>query len=86
MRAAHAQDAAAERRRSGALPAAASIARIAHERNPLAVDPLFELAAIEQAQGRNAEAGRALEQAIDLEPANPETWRRLGQFRLNVLE
>ena len=35
----------------GALAAAASIAQIAHDRNPLSVEPLFELAAIEQAAG-----------------------------------
>ncbi|HEX6020821.1 MAG TPA: O-antigen ligase family protein [Solirubrobacter sp.] len=85
VRAVHAQDAVFDRIEKNALPAAASIARIAHERNPLSVEPLFELAAIEQAQGRNEHARRALEEAIDLEPANPETWRRLGQFRLQVL-
>ena len=35
---------------------AADIAGIATERNPLAVDPLFELSAIEQARGRTDEA------------------------------
>jgi hypothetical protein len=85
VRAVHAQDAVFDRLEKNAPEAAASIARIAHERNPLAIEPLFELAAIEQALGRNAEAGRALGQAIDLEPANPETWRRLGQFRLHVM-
>ena len=85
VRSAHAQDAALERLDLGALDAAASIAEIAHDRNPLAVEPLFDLAAIRQAQGRTDEARRALEQAIDLEPANPETWHRLGEFRLNVL-
>lgn len=85
VRSANALDAAYERLDQGALPQAASIARIAHDRNPLAVDPLFELAAIEDARGRNREAQQALEQAVHLEPANPETWRRLGYFRLNAL-
>ena len=31
-------------------------------------------------------ARRALEQAVDLEPANPETWRRLGALRLRALD
>jgi hypothetical protein len=84
VRAVHAQDEAVNRLEAGALPAAASIARIAHDRNPLSVDPLFQLAAIEVAAGRNAQASKALEQAVDLEPANPETWRRLGQTRLTT--
>ncbi len=83
LRAAHAQDAAAERVDRGELKAAVSIAQIAHDRNPLSADPLYELAAIEQAAGRNERARTLLEQAIDLEPANPESWRRLGQLRLN---
>jgi hypothetical protein len=84
LRAVHAQDAAIERADQGALVPALSIARIAHDRYPLAIDPLFELAALEQAHGDRDAARRALEQAVDLEPANPETWRRLGQLRLNV--
>ena len=84
LRSAHAQDAAAQRVDRGELKAAASIAQIAHDRNPLSADPLFELAAIEQARGPQRRARAALlEQAIDLEPANPESWRRLGQLRLN---
>jgi tetratricopeptide (TPR) repeat protein len=84
-RSANAATAAHERLDVGAFDAAASIAQIAHDRNPLAVEPLFDLAAIREAQGRMDDARRALEQAIDLEPANPETWRRLGEFRLDTL-
>jgi hypothetical protein len=86
VRSYHAQTAATERLDQGALPAAASIARIAHDRNPLSVDPLFDLAAIEQVAGRFDVARGALEQAVDLEPANPETWRQLGYFRLRALD
>jgi hypothetical protein len=85
VRSANAETAALERLDVGAFDAAASIAQIAHDRNPLAVEPLFDLAAIREAQGRMDDARRALEQAIDLEPANPETWRRLGEFRLDTL-
>lgn len=84
IRALHAQDAALARLETGQLPQAASIAKIAHERNPLSVDPLFELAAIEQARGNDKEALRVLGDAIDLEPANPETWRRLGQAQMDI--
>jgi Tetratricopeptide repeat/O-Antigen ligase len=85
VRAVHAGDAAFDRLDRGQPDAAANIARIATERNPLAVDPLFELAAIEQARGRTAEAEAALERAVELQPANAETWRRLGRLRLSVL-
>jgi hypothetical protein len=85
VRSDHAQTAALDRLDKGELVAAASIARIAHDRNPLATDPLFDLSAIEQAAGRNAQAKAPLDQAIDLEPANPETWRQLGRFQLDGL-
>jgi cytochrome c-type biogenesis protein CcmH/NrfG/O-antigen ligase len=85
VRSVNAQDAALERLDLGAVDAAASIAQIAHERNPLSIDPLFQLAAIREAQGRTDDARRALEQAVDLEPANPETWHRLGEFQLDTL-
>ena len=64
---------------------AAAIARVAVDRNPLSVDPLFELSAMEQARGDTAEAERVLERAVRLQPANAEAWRRLGRFRLDVL-
>ena len=83
LRALHAQEAALARLEEGQLMQAASIAQIAHDRNPLSVDPLFELAAIEAARGNRNVALRALGDAIELEPANPETWRRLGQTRLS---
>ena len=81
------------RRRRGVRPARPRASRrpprrsrgIATKRNPLSVDPLFELAAIEQARGRTTEATAALERAVDLQPANAEAWRRLGRLRLSVL-
>jgi cytochrome c-type biogenesis protein CcmH/NrfG len=69
----------------GQLEAAVSIARIAHDRNPLAVDPLFTLASIEVAAGRPERARTALEQATEREPANPEPWTRLGRLKLHQL-
>jgi hypothetical protein len=84
VRSANAEDAAYARLDQGAVPQAVSIAKIGHKRDPLALDPLFDLALFEQIDGNNAAAGDALEKAVQLEPANPEPWRRLGQFRLNV--
>lgn len=85
VRAVHAGDAAIDRLEAGALDASANIARIGTERNPLAVEPLWELGAIENARGRGDSAEQALEAAVRLQPANAETWRRLGEYRLNVL-
>jgi hypothetical protein len=85
VRAVHAGDAAFDRLDQGQPEAAADIARIATERNPLSVDPLFELAAIEEASGRTQEAEAALARAVELQPANAEAWRRLGRLRLSTL-
>jgi hypothetical protein len=86
VRAVNASDEAFERLAAGAPEAAASIATIATERNPLSVDALFDLAAIENANNRPAAALAALERAAELEPGNPETWRRLGRFQLYDLD
>ena len=85
VRSVHAGDAAIDRLEAGALDASADIARIGSERNPLAVEPLWELGAIENVRGRGDSAEQALERAVRLQPANAETWRRLGEYRLNVL-
>jgi hypothetical protein len=61
-------------------------AQAARGRNPLSVDPLFELATIESAAGRKNDARRALEAAVRLQPANPEPWLRLAEFELNKLK
>jgi tetratricopeptide (TPR) repeat protein len=85
VRAVHAEDAAFDRLDQGQPDAAANIARIAVDRDPLSVDPLFTLSAIEQARERLPDAERALERAVDLQPANAEAWRRLGDLRLSAL-
>jgi hypothetical protein len=85
VRARHAGDAALDRLAAGNPEAAAEIAGIAARRNPLSVDPLFELAVIEQARGRLPEAAAALEKAVAMQPQNAETWRRLGRLRLSAL-
>lgn len=85
VRSVHAGDEAIERLQKGQLLAAASIAQIGAERNPLSVEPLFEVATMEDARGRRPAALAALEKAVRLQPANAETWRRLGRYRLSVL-
>jgi len=85
VRSVHAGDAALERLEQGAYEPAAATAQIAVDRNPLSVDPLFELAAIQQARGQTPEAKAALIRATEVQPANAEVWRRLGEFRLDAL-
>jgi cytochrome c-type biogenesis protein CcmH/NrfG len=85
VRSVHAGDAAIERLEQGAPEPAAAIAEIAHDRNPLSPEPLWELAFIEQQRGRLASAGDALEEAVRIQPGSAETWRRLGRFQLSTL-
>jgi hypothetical protein len=85
VRSVHAGDEALDRVDQGAFEPAASIAQIAVDRNPLSIDPLFELAAIQQARGQTPEALAALEKAVDVMPASAEAWRRLGRFRLSEM-
>ena len=54
----------------------------AEDINPLSVDPLFQQAAIELADGRKDAARATLQRAVRREPANPEPWLRLAQFEL----
>jgi hypothetical protein len=85
VRAVHAGDAAFDQLDQGRPDQAIDLAQTATERNPLSVDPLFELAAIEEARGRAQEAEAVLERAVALQPANAEAWRRLGRVRLTAL-
>jgi O-antigen ligase len=65
--------------------AAVTQARRAHRLDPLAVDPLFTLALVEQQQGRGSTAQATLEQAVRLQPQNYATYYELGLMQLNVL-
>ena len=85
VRSVHASDAMFSALERNELVAAADIAGIASERNPLSVDPLFELAYVETLRNRPQAALAALERAVRLQPANPATWRRLGHLRLSTL-
>ena len=68
----------------GDADAARAQAIAAHDRNPLALDPLLKLAQIEQADNRQIQARAALQQAVSLQPANPESWLALAQFELKA--
>ncbi len=69
----------------GKYEQAVATAQTAVDRNPLSPEPLFELAAIQQARGQTPEAKAALIRATEVQPASAEAWRRLGQFRLDAL-
>jgi cytochrome c-type biogenesis protein CcmH/NrfG len=85
VRSVHAQDAAYDRLDQGQPAAAVEVAQLAVRRDPLSVDALFQLAAIQQARGKLSDARNALERAVHLQPADAETWRRLGRLRLSEL-
>ncbi len=63
---------------AGARAAAGTAAR----RDPLSVDPLFDLGTIESAAGRPAAARAAYVRAVRLMPASSSTWEELGSFDL----
>jgi hypothetical protein len=63
-------------------PAARAAAITAAARDPLSVEPLFDLAAIETAARRPAAARAALVAAVGLAPANATAWEQLAAFDL----
>jgi O-antigen ligase len=69
----------------GNFPAARTAARKAEDLDPLSVDPYFDLAAVEDAANDKQAALRALERAVQVQPASPEAWRRLGEYHLSEL-
>ena len=52
----------------------------AHSYNPLAVEPLLDRAALEDATGNLDRADSLYRQAVHLEPENARTWYALGAF------
>jgi O-Antigen ligase len=61
---------------------ASATAQAAVARDPLSAQALFSLATVQQ-ETANPELARAtLQRAVRLQPSNPETWLRLGEFDL----
>jgi tetratricopeptide (TPR) repeat protein len=69
----------------GDYAAARQAAEKARELNPLSVQPYFELAAVEDAAGNPQAALTDLQRAVQLQPASPEAWRRLGDYYLDPI-
>jgi O-antigen ligase len=80
LRAVHAGDGALADLEAGHVARARQAALHAHSINPVSIDPLFDLAAIESESGHPAAARAALEQAVALQPSNAEPWLRLAEF------
>jgi len=68
------------------VAAAKADAVTAHNRDPLALDPLTVLAISESRMGNTRAALAALEQEVRLQPASSEVWLRLADFELNRLK
>jgi tetratricopeptide (TPR) repeat protein len=86
LRADHAANDALAAADRGQFDTAREHARRAQELNPLSAEPLQAEASVERRAGDNAAAARALEEAVNLQPANYTTWLRLAEFQLWVLD
>ena len=60
--------------------AARSAAQAGVERDPLSAQALFTLSAVQKATGESALARASLQKAVQLQPSNPQTWLRLGEY------
>jgi Tfp pilus assembly protein PilF len=67
---------------SGDIKGAFSDARAAASRDPVAVEPLWELAAIYSATGDQHDAHAQFVKALNLQPDNASTSRQLGFYNL----
>lgn len=82
LRSAQAAGAALTALDSHDLVRARALAQTAIERQPLSVPPLLDLAAIDTASNRFAQARADLVRAVHLQPRNPEPWQYLAAFDL----
>jgi Tfp pilus assembly protein PilF len=62
--------------------AALAAANSAVSRDPLSVEALFTLSAVQQVSGEPALARATLERAVRLQPSNAQTWLTLGRYQL----
>ena len=71
---------------AGNAARASTAARAAVAEDPLSVQALFTLAAVQQATGQAVLARATLQRAVRLQPSNPETWLRLGEYDLSAAQ
>jgi tetratricopeptide (TPR) repeat protein len=64
--------------------AASAAAQTAIADDPLSVQALFSLSTVQQATGSPELARATLQRAVRLQPSNPETWLRLGEYDLST--
>jgi hypothetical protein len=64
-------------------PAALAAAQSAVDRDPLSVQALFALSAVQQASGETVLARATLQRAVRLQPSNPEPWLHLGLYEMS---
>ena len=86
LRAEDADNAAITAFAAGDTKAALDDAHTATARDPLTVDPLFQLAAMYTAIGDPQAARDELLSAVSRQPQNPQTWLQLGEFYLQEHE
>jgi tetratricopeptide (TPR) repeat protein len=82
LRSADAETRAVDAASAGNTALALTQAREAAASNPEAVEPLFTLSAIYETVGDRVGARAELQHAVQLQPANAETWLLLGEFDL----
>jgi len=61
------------------------LAKQAVNRDPVSAEPLYQWAQVESRAGHRAFAVRILQQAVRLQPRNPDTWQQLAGFQLNTM-
>jgi hypothetical protein len=83
LRSANADAAAITAIARGDGTAAVSDAQAAISRDPVAVQPLFDLGAIYAGLGEEPLAHQELVRATALQPQNPATWETLGEYELD---
>jgi hypothetical protein len=64
--------------------AALAAAQAGVQRDPLSATALFRLAAVQHETGQSALARATLQQAVHMQPSNPETWVTLGEYDLRT--
>lgn len=84
LRSADSDAAALNAASSGRLGTAIADARRAADEYPVAVGPLFDLAAFYVATGDRPAAGAALQRATQRQPQNAQTWLQLADFELRT--